>query len=86
MFGVVKAFAVIAQYKVERKTIALFWALTGAILSVIPLTFYEQFATWNNYYTSESYLVAIPIFILGIALLMKEKFQISNFNILIFLY
>lgn len=85
MYGVVGAFVVIAQYKVERKTIALYWAVTGAILSLYPLTFYEKFATWNNYYTSESYLVAIPIFILGIALLMKEKYQISDFILLIFL-
>lgn len=55
----------------------LIWTVACLILVAMPFLF-SRWAVWPSYFTSESYLVALGMLMLGLALLFKQRLTLAD--------
>ncbi len=67
----------------EQMSMPLVWAVTALILSVAPYLL-SNWAVWQSYFISESYMVSLGLFLLGMGLLFKRTLRLQDL-LLVFL-
>lgn len=74
-----------AAYTLSPKTnsIKISWCLFSFFLAIVPAVLYKWGAIWEQYFTSESYLVSLSLFVLTIALINKQKLKNSDILVLL---
>jgi hypothetical protein len=60
----------------------LIWSLTAFLLALLPRLF-ERWAVWDSYFVSESYLVSLGLFMIGMMLLYKQILTVPDIVIAI---
>nr|VFJ56686.1 MAG: hypothetical protein BECKFM1743C_GA0114222_101821 [Candidatus Kentron sp. FM]VFJ58039.1 MAG: hypothetical protein BECKFM1743A_GA0114220_102071 [Candidatus Kentron sp. FM]VFK11594.1 MAG: hypothetical protein BECKFM1743B_GA0114221_101961 [Candidatus Kentron sp. FM] len=68
----------------RQSNIALPWGLVCMLLLILPL-FFKDWALWDYYFVSESYLVSLGLFLLGFPLLFKARLTASDFLLVLLL-
>lgn len=68
----------------ERLSLPIAWGLTALLLSILPWLF-SPWALWDSFFVSESYLVALGIFSLGLGLLFKKSLSFSDLLLILIL-
>lgn len=61
----------------QRLPLPIAWGVTALLLSILPWLF-SAWALWGSFFISESYLISLGIFVLGLALLFKRKLEPSD--------
>jgi len=62
----------------------LAWGLTAVLLVLMPF-FFGSWAVWNSFFVSESYLVSLGLFVLGLAVLFKRQLSPSDLLLVLLL-
>lgn len=62
----------------------LVWGLTAVLLVLMPFLFGE-WAVWDSFFVSESYLVSLGPFVLGLAVLCKRRLSLSDLLLVLLL-
>jgi hypothetical protein len=58
-------------------SIPLVWGFTALLLSMLPFLF-SSWAVWSSFFTSESYLVSLSLFLLSLGLLLKRTLTVLD--------
>lgn len=74
-----------AAYTLSPKInkIKINWCLFSFLLALLPALLYKWGALWDQYFTSESYLVSLGLFILALALMNKRKLDSRDIIVLL---
>lgn len=67
-----------------RLSLPIAWGLTALLLSILPRLL-SSWALWDSYFVSESYLVSLGLFVLGLGLLFKKVLGFSDFFLILIL-
>lgn len=68
----------------ERLSLPIAWGLTALLLSILPRLL-SPWALWDSFFVSESYLVSLGIFVLGLGLLFKRVLVFSDLFLILIL-
>lgn len=68
----------------ERLSLPISWGLTALLLFILPWLF-SPWALWDSFFVSESYLVSLGVFVLGLGLLFKRVLFFSDLFLILIL-
>ncbi|QVW24720.1 hypothetical protein KJF94_03820 [Pseudomonas hormoni] len=68
----------------ERLSLPIVWGVTALLLSILPWLF-SPWALWDSFFVSESYLVSLGVFVLGLGLLFKRVLVFSDLLLILVL-
>ena len=77
-------FCVILEKKRGGINIALLWGVVCLILLIFP-RFFGRWGLWSSFFTSESYLISLGLFLLALLLLFKKDLIFSDIFLLLVL-
>lgn len=82
IFSVTASSAMLDQS--EQLSLPIAWGLTALLLSILPWLF-SPWAVWDSFFVSESYLVSLGVFVLGLGLLFKRVLSFSDLFLILIL-
>lgn len=88
MFAPILIFSITAFCAMLDRTrqlpLPLVWGLTAVLLVAMPFLF-GSWAVWDSFFASESYLVSLGLFTLGLAVLFKRRLSLPDILLVLFL-
>ncbi len=82
VFGVVACPVILDRD--NRLQVPLVWGVACVLLAAIPVLF-QPWAVWGQYFVSESYMVALGLFLLGFPLLFKQRLIMGDLILILVL-